>query len=312
MRDGGDGVLLPTGGGGAALLPDLAALSAARRHMLQQLEGVGALQALVLAARAQQQQQRRRRLQQAQQQQQQLDKGSEGERSRVDGLCHQQSSADSIGGAIGDSGGDGLLAVANLPSAAGGGDFGATPLLHFVYKHIAKQALVESPLCQPLVEAGLQKVRVTNPSDVCLAGSPLLARQSMHVVCCHSVTSPPHSRLLPAAPDPGGRLLAAAGRDVRGQQRPQRRRPPAAPSLRVPAADCAAGFGYAARHGAMGMLDEGREASPVLLPAITDVSLQVLLPCAVLIAPHPTPPHPPTMRRSDPRARALHGAGPVD
>ena len=50
-----------------------------------------------------------------------------------------------------------LLAVRSLPPAAGGGRFGATPLLHFAYKLSGRQQYVMSPFSQPLVVGGLQQ-----------------------------------------------------------------------------------------------------------------------------------------------------------
>ena len=100
-------------------MPDLAALSAARESMQAQLEAIGALQALVQCAAQEQQQ------------------GSGGS---SDGSARP------------------LLAVRSLPPAAGGGRFGATPLLHFAYKLSGRQQYVMSPFSQPLVVGGLQQV----------------------------------------------------------------------------------------------------------------------------------------------------------
>ena len=107
-------------------MPDLAALSSARERMQAQLEAIGALQALVQCAAQEQ----------------------------------QQGNAGSTGGSAGP-----LLAVRNLPQAAGGGSFGATPLLHFAYKLNGRQQYVTSPFSQPLVVGGLQQVGIWVADD---------------------------------------------------------------------------------------------------------------------------------------------------
>lgn len=103
-------------------MPDLGALSSAQQRMAAQLEDVGALQALVASAAAE---------------------------------LGQSCGAD-VGSRGGSSGP--LLAVAGLPAAAGGGAFGATPLLHLAYKHCGRQQYVMSPFSAPLVAGGLQQV----------------------------------------------------------------------------------------------------------------------------------------------------------
>ncbi|EFN50835.1 hypothetical protein CHLNCDRAFT_141799 [Chlorella variabilis] len=50
-----------------------------------------------------------------------------------------------------------LLAAQNLPATAGGGPFGFTPLLHFVYKLSGRQQYVMSPFSLPLVAGGLHQ-----------------------------------------------------------------------------------------------------------------------------------------------------------
>lgn len=100
-------------------MPDLGALAAAQQRMQQQLEAVGALQALVQSAA------------------QELGVAGQGQQG---------------------SSGAALLAVPALPPAAGGGRFGATPLLHFVYKHAARQQYVMSPFSPPLLAGGMQQV----------------------------------------------------------------------------------------------------------------------------------------------------------
>lgn len=105
-------------------MPDLAGLAAAQQRMRQQLEAIGALQALVQSAAQ--------------------------EQHATGGACTARN-----GGGSGGS----LLAVPNLPAAAGGGRFGSTPLLHFAYKLSAQQQFVMSPFSPPLVAGGLQQVR---------------------------------------------------------------------------------------------------------------------------------------------------------
>lgn len=125
--DGGSetAVVLLCGG-----VPDLAALSAARQRMQQQLEAVGALRALIESA-----------TQEAWQQH-----GS-------------SSSLQDIGSPTlrGDPPGS-MLALQRLPAAAGGGPLGATPLLHFAYKLTVRQQYVMSPFSRALSAGGLQQV----------------------------------------------------------------------------------------------------------------------------------------------------------
>ena len=106
-------------------MPDPGALAAAAAHWQQQLEAIGALHALVQCA------------------------------------AREQQLAGGGGRDASSSGGEGaLLAVDALPAAAGGGRFGTTPLLHFIYKLSARQQYVMSPFSAPLLEGGLQQVRV--------------------------------------------------------------------------------------------------------------------------------------------------------
>lgn len=117
-------------------MPDPAALAAAQQRMQQQLEAIGALQALISSAAAE--------LHMAASSGNSSSNGGNGSSS---GSSSSRSSTTS------------LLAVPSLPPAAGGGRFGTTPLLHFVYKLSARQQYVMAPFSPPLLAGGLQQVR---------------------------------------------------------------------------------------------------------------------------------------------------------
>ena len=115
-------------------MPDPGALAAAHQRMQQQLEAIGALQALVRSAAAEQ---------------------------HLAGGASSSGSSSGSGNSSSSSGNGSdasLLAVPSLPAAAGGGRFGATPLLHFVYKISARQQYVMAPFSRPLVAGSLQQV----------------------------------------------------------------------------------------------------------------------------------------------------------
>ncbi|PRW21034.1 SAND-like isoform X1 [Chlorella sorokiniana] len=113
-------------------MPDPGALAAAQQRMQQQLEAIGVLQALISSAAAEQHMA--------------ASNGGSG------GNGGSSSSSSSSSSAV-----TSLLAVPSLPTAAGGGRFGATPLLHFVYKLSARQQYVMAPFSQPLLAGGLQQ-----------------------------------------------------------------------------------------------------------------------------------------------------------
>lgn len=104
-------------------MPDFTALSAARQRLQQQLEAVGTLQAVVQCA-------------------------------EQDGVTQQGTNSGSRSSRSSKT----LLAAQNLPATAGGGPFGFTPLLHFVYKLSGRQQYVMSPFSLPLVAGGLHQV----------------------------------------------------------------------------------------------------------------------------------------------------------
>ena len=105
--------------------------------MQQQLEAVGALQAVVQIAASTNT----------------LQYSSSGSGDA------DNNGVDSIGATLSvPSGVRPLLAVEGLPAAVGGGTFGPTPLLHFVYKLSGRQQYVMSPFASQLVEGGLQQV----------------------------------------------------------------------------------------------------------------------------------------------------------
>lgn len=147
-------------------MPDFPALSAARQQMQQQLEAVGALQAVQRAA--------------------------QDTALRLGGREFDATSSSGRNGA--------LLAVLNLPPAAGGGAFGATPLLHLVYKLNSRQQYVMSPFSQPLLAGGMQQVRalpaVHKFLTAWLRSSPLAGRSCGPQLspCC----SPPSFHLAPS------------------------------------------------------------------------------------------------------------------
>ena len=118
-------------------MPDPAALAAAQQRMQQQLEAIGALQALISSAAAEQHM----------------------AASNSNSNSSSNGSNGSGSGASGSSSATSLLAVPSLPPAAGGGRFGTTPLLHFVYKLSARQQYVMAPFSPPLLAGGLQQVR---------------------------------------------------------------------------------------------------------------------------------------------------------
>jgi hypothetical protein len=133
-------------------MPDFAALSAARQRMQQQLEAVGALQAVIQSATQE--------------------------------ACQQYGSSSSslqnngLPAGHGDPPGS-LLAVRRLPAAAGGGAFGATSLLHFAYKLSMRQQYVMSPFSRALSAGGLQQVSGHPPvwlAVICLQPGEVLAR----------------------------------------------------------------------------------------------------------------------------------------
>ncbi|KAL4420703.1 hypothetical protein ABPG75_010359 [Micractinium tetrahymenae] len=143
-------------------MPNPAALSAAAQHMQQQLEAVGALQALVQSAAREQ-----------------LYGGSSSSSSSSGSMLQSDAgpaaaqptaavnaAAQSAAAAAAFAGRDALLAVPNLPAAAGGGRFGATPLLHFVYKLSGRQQYVMSPFCGALQEGGLRQAIVVAYSQL--------------------------------------------------------------------------------------------------------------------------------------------------
>ena len=54
--------------------------------------------------------------------------------------------------------GDGLLSIADLPAHCGGGQVGATPLLHFLYKSPMRAQVIMPAFAPPLDTPGLQQV----------------------------------------------------------------------------------------------------------------------------------------------------------
>lgn len=124
-------------------MPDPAALAAAQQRMQQQLEAIGALQALISSAAAEQ-------------------------HMAAAGSSSNGGNGSSGGGSSGSSAATSLLAVPSLPPAAGGGRFGATPLLHFVYKLSARQQYVMAPFSPPLLAGGLQQVQGQGHGAGCL------------------------------------------------------------------------------------------------------------------------------------------------
>ncbi|KAL4855616.1 Vacuolar fusion protein MON1 [Chlorella vulgaris] len=149
-------------------MPDFPALSAARQHMQQQLEAVGALQAVQRAAQ--------------------------------DTALRQGGSGFDATSSSGRNGA--LLAVLNLPPAAGGGAFGATPLLHLVYKLNSRQQYVMSPFSQPLLA-------VSADTELYLAFDPLTDKEEAARVCSRLGTwlGCRHDQLF-AHPGPSGRCPA--------------------------------------------------------------------------------------------------------
>lgn len=139
-------------------MPDPAALSAAAQRTQQQLEAVGALQALVQGAAREQPHGGSRS----------CGAGSGGEQlggaalaaaqpeAAVDAAAHSSASGPA------HAGGTALLAIPSLPVAAGGGEFGTTALLHFAYKLNGRQQYVMSPFSSVLQQAGLQQVRANH------------------------------------------------------------------------------------------------------------------------------------------------------
>lgn len=122
-------------------MPDPGALAAAQQRMQQQLEAIGALQALVRSAAAEQHM------------------AAPGSGSSSSSSDVSSSGNTASGNSSSSSGGTAsLLAVRSLPSVAGGGRFGATPLLHFVYKLSVRQQYVMAPFSPPLLAGGLQQV----------------------------------------------------------------------------------------------------------------------------------------------------------
>ncbi len=134
-------------------MPDPAALSAAAQRMHQQLEAVGALQALV---------------QSAAQEQRHSGSGSSQQGAAEPAAAGAAGNAEGHAAAAGTAG-SALLAVPNLPTAAGGGGFGQTPLLHFAYKLNGRQQYVMSPFSPPLQQGGLQQVRAGRGLARCAA-----------------------------------------------------------------------------------------------------------------------------------------------
>lgn len=128
-------------------MPDPAALSAAAQRMQQQLEAVGALQALVQSAA-------RESWHGVGVGAQSADAGQAA--ARLAAVADSAGCSAAAGALTGENA---LLAVRNLPPAAGGGRFGTTPLLHFVYKLSGRQQYVMSPFCAVLQQGGLQQVR---------------------------------------------------------------------------------------------------------------------------------------------------------
>ena len=116
--------------------PSFHVLSAAWQQMQQHLESSGALQAVEQAAREQ--------------------------GSSTGGSGGGSSSATRRGGrppaATTVSGSRGLLDISSLPSGAGGGQFGTTPLLHFCYKLTSRQQFVSTPFSPQLLAMELQQV----------------------------------------------------------------------------------------------------------------------------------------------------------
>lgn len=149
-------------------MPDLATLSATQQRMAAQLEAVGALQALVASAAAEL-----------------------GQGGGVGGSGGR-------GPAGGGAGGGPLLAVAGLPPAAGGGAFGATPLLHLVYKHCGRQQYVASPFSAPLVAGGMQQVRGRGPRRWRAGNAAVPAGSVLRTDLARSpAPHPPHPRAQP-------------------------------------------------------------------------------------------------------------------
>lgn len=137
-------------------MPDPAALSAAAQRMHQQLEAVGALPALVQSAAQEQ-----RHSGSGSSQRGAAEHAAAGAAGNAEGHA-------AAGGAAGTAD-SALLAVPNLPTAAGGGGFGQTPLLHFAYKLNGRQQYVMSPFSPPLQQGGLQQVRSARGLARCAA-----------------------------------------------------------------------------------------------------------------------------------------------
>ena len=59
---------------------------------------------------------------------------------------------------IANQAGEGLLSIADLPAPCGGGQVGTTPLLHFLYKSLARAQVIMPAFVAPLDSPGLQQV----------------------------------------------------------------------------------------------------------------------------------------------------------